>query len=501
MRKKLAVLLAALMLMTSTPGALAVERSGTPAQTQSAPYPGGINVSLNGAYLAFDGVAPITVDGRVMVPLRAFLETFGATVEYRSGLVTTVLSDGGRLTLPVHGTELNITRDGRTETVDLGAAPYSLAGSIYVPARPVGEALGLDVLWDGVDKVVYLTDWDAVREEIDQNFTHYNRLMAASLAAAKSAYDVTKPLAGKVNLSLSASADAPEGKGKGDAALYIDTLMDQSGLSVQMTPKLNLKELADLLFQDGSASALLAAVDGCDIQLIVDQSTGEGYLKTGLAARLGLADADGEVWYHIPGAGSYGGQDTGLVSGAQETMGAVLIAYQQSLRDTASHLGKGGGSPYQQVMALSALAQVFFGDDIVAVKESGSTATYQVELDTLRLGARLLRTGLVDEGDIKELLDGGPAPDLNFEMTATVRSGKLTAMEMELTAKTGGATPVDLTMTATGDAQKMALTMELQAQDGDTTAKLSAKMDVEVSQSSKAAPFAPPQGAKILELE
>ena len=42
------------------------------------PYPDGINVSLNGAYLDFGGTAPLAASGCTMVPFRAFLEGLGA---------------------------------------------------------------------------------------------------------------------------------------------------------------------------------------------------------------------------------------------------------------------------------------------------------------------------------------------------------------------------------------------------------------------------------------
>ena len=45
------------------------------------PFPEGINVSLNGVYLGFDGLEPMAVNGRTLVPFRALLEGMGAQVE------------------------------------------------------------------------------------------------------------------------------------------------------------------------------------------------------------------------------------------------------------------------------------------------------------------------------------------------------------------------------------------------------------------------------------
>ena len=55
------------------------------------PYPDGINVSLNGAYLDFGGTAPLAASGCTMVPFRAFLEGLGAEVAFDGSRIAAAL--------------------------------------------------------------------------------------------------------------------------------------------------------------------------------------------------------------------------------------------------------------------------------------------------------------------------------------------------------------------------------------------------------------------------
>ena len=126
------------------------------------PYPDGINVSLNGAYLTFGGAAPVVAEGRTMVPARALLEALGARVDYAGSTVTAAWESGDTLTFSLDGAVLEYTAGDKTEQVDMGGRPYVAAGRTYIPVRAAAEAVGLDVIWNDFYEVVYLTDWAAL---------------------------------------------------------------------------------------------------------------------------------------------------------------------------------------------------------------------------------------------------------------------------------------------------------------------------------------------------
>ena len=126
------------------------------------PYPDGINVSLNGAYLDFGGTAPLAASGCTMVPFRAFLEGLGAEVAFDGSRIAAALENGDSLELVLGATELTVTQGGRITTLDMGAAPFVRDGHTYIPVRAAAEALGLDVYWDDTYEAAHLTDYAAL---------------------------------------------------------------------------------------------------------------------------------------------------------------------------------------------------------------------------------------------------------------------------------------------------------------------------------------------------
>lgn len=99
------------------------------------PYPDGINVSLNGAYLDFGGTAPLAASGCTMVPFRAFLEGLGAEVAFDGSRIAAALENGDSLELVLGATELTVTQGGRITTLDMGAAPFC-TGWAHLHPRP-----------------------------------------------------------------------------------------------------------------------------------------------------------------------------------------------------------------------------------------------------------------------------------------------------------------------------------------------------------------------------
>jgi len=119
--------------------------TGTPAVAQE------IGVRVNGRPVAFTGMGPVQIEGRVMVPLRGVLEAMGAAVVWDPATRSVVGSKGS------NRFELRIDRptatvDGRTVTLDVPARV--MRGATMVPLRFVSEALGADVRWSGSTRTV-----------------------------------------------------------------------------------------------------------------------------------------------------------------------------------------------------------------------------------------------------------------------------------------------------------------------------------------------------------
>lgn len=121
----------------------------TPASNSSAPANSAL-VTVNGQQLNFK-VAPVVVQGRTLVPLRAIFESLGVTVSWDDASRTvTATKNGVVITLPVGKTEA--TKNGQPVTLDVPATIVD--GSTMVPVRFVSESLGASVDWNATTRTV-----------------------------------------------------------------------------------------------------------------------------------------------------------------------------------------------------------------------------------------------------------------------------------------------------------------------------------------------------------
>ncbi len=115
-----------------------------------------ISVIINGLPQAFDP-APVNIDGRILVPMRAFFEALGADVTWDNETRTAIGRHNGiEIRIPIDSTEPTI--NGIINTIDVPAK--IIDGSTFVPARFIGEALDGDVDWDDETKTVIVTGKD-----------------------------------------------------------------------------------------------------------------------------------------------------------------------------------------------------------------------------------------------------------------------------------------------------------------------------------------------------
>ena len=127
--------------------ALAVLMTATPANSQA------INVTVDGEAVQFEGTRPMSVSGRVLVPLRGVLEKMGALVGWVPETRTVVAEKGDTfIELPVGSTSARV--NGRKVILDVPAT--IIGGSTMVPLRFLGEALGADVQWDAISRTVLI---------------------------------------------------------------------------------------------------------------------------------------------------------------------------------------------------------------------------------------------------------------------------------------------------------------------------------------------------------
>lgn len=107
-----------------------------------------ISVVINGQTVSFD-TAPIVIDGRTMVPMRAIFETLGAAVEWDGVTRTAIATRDNTVVQAVIDSNI-INVNGNNIIMDI--APVIIDGRTLVPLRFVSEAFGYDVSWDSTTR-------------------------------------------------------------------------------------------------------------------------------------------------------------------------------------------------------------------------------------------------------------------------------------------------------------------------------------------------------------
>ena len=112
-----------------------------------------IGVVINGEIQQFDA-APISINGSVLVPMRAIFEKMHAKLSWNEGKQQVSATKGA--------TQIVLTINRKTawingKAVSLNVAPQLVNGKTMVPLRFVGEALHADVKWDQKKNAVDIT--------------------------------------------------------------------------------------------------------------------------------------------------------------------------------------------------------------------------------------------------------------------------------------------------------------------------------------------------------
>lgn len=231
-----------------------------PAAASAAPaVPAGVSVQVNGEKVTFPNASPAVINGRTMVPMRAVLETLGATVDYDSGTKTVTAKLGDISLTHVIGTDAIQMAGGEKLTMDTTSSVKN--GSTLVPLRFFSQALGYEVYWDEGAHTAVVIDKKALIEEIDKSFTILNGLQAKQNQAADGNLAIDMDFSGKAKVLDSINGDQTLPFSMKMSALYgpeamnMEGTMDLSALSALMegedpeTAKVMEPLLKDLSFQ------------------------------------------------------------------------------------------------------------------------------------------------------------------------------------------------------------------------------------------------------------
>ena len=260
---------------------------------------GQVGVMVDGTYVEFPDAVPEVVGGRTMVPCRQVLEAFGGAVTYENGEAVCRL-EGVTLRFKDGRDTAIVTRaDGTETTIPMDVACYCKNGRTYIPVRFFAEALGCDVLWDGMYDTAVILRRDKVTAALDSRFTVLNRFLAALQAGELGDhYKMTAGLEGDLTMLDSIN-------GNKTYRFSADMELLASGTTMNFTAKLKLGDWAKLMAaagmtDDEELAQLAAVLKDARLEIIYDGEGGMVYMKVpGLSQLSHGTYADGS-WLAVP---------------------------------------------------------------------------------------------------------------------------------------------------------------------------------------------------------
>ncbi len=119
---------------------------------------GEIGVYLDNEKVQFD-VAPLLVNGRTLVPMRAIFEKLGAVV-YWDDNTRTAIAQKGNVNVSISIDDTTLYKNGEPIILDVPAQLNG--GRTLVPLRAVSEAFDCDVQWDGTTQAVNISTYGSL---------------------------------------------------------------------------------------------------------------------------------------------------------------------------------------------------------------------------------------------------------------------------------------------------------------------------------------------------
>lgn len=231
MKKKVTIMLLLLLILLLPGSAIAA---------------GPIDLYLNGEEIIPD-VAPLMVQGRVILPARAILEPLGAQFVWDSKSRTVTIHKGAnKVTLVIN--QKNATVNGIKYNLD---APASLTkGRTFIPLRFVAETFDSYVEWDGANRKVKVL--------CNESTKNNKKAVTGYYYDAKSLLDI-QDTRNKITDTVHFSYEL-NGQGRIQEKKYFDQgyqLARQKGVGVEMLVAAFDKALLKSLMEDTNAQKLL----------------------------------------------------------------------------------------------------------------------------------------------------------------------------------------------------------------------------------------------------
>lgn len=409
-------------------------------------------VMFNGEYIDFTDAKPVNINGRIMVPFRAILETMGADVNYdnKTKEITAEL-DGKSISFKAGSNELAVTNGGKTEKINMDAVPFTDAYTkrTYVSSRFVAEAFGYSVGWDHAYKTVVIIDFTPIIKEISGKMTVIGLLFDSSKV------DVIRPYrtSGNFDMDITIGVDAVKAlKGETAAARpikmklggEIDGIMQgKSGITNEMTADIKMAldldadELIKALEIKDTAQGNLWELMLSDLSMDIKMDGENMYIKAPILDYLMLGAngasseqteaakqmANNDVWYKMPMSLIYDTYESMGINFEQIFKAAQNVnsfeSYLSMLAAMFAEVGEPNINTYYEMRIGASVLNALIGDEAFKTTGSGSSYTHTLNFD---MSSFMEFAKIVGEEDaaqeiMKELSDMG----VDFSINLTLR--------------------------------------------------------------------------------
>lgn len=117
---------------------------------------GEIKIEIDGEIIHPDS-APMLIEGRTLVPIRAVAEKMGYSVAWDGENQLVILTSSNGSTILHFEIGSNLALKNLSERIELDVPAVIVGGRTYLPLRAVAEAMDADVNWNGNERIVEIT--------------------------------------------------------------------------------------------------------------------------------------------------------------------------------------------------------------------------------------------------------------------------------------------------------------------------------------------------------
>ncbi len=117
---------------------------------------GEVKIEIDGERI-YPDTAPMLIDGRTLVPIRAVAEKMGYSVAWDNENQLVILTSSNGKTILHFEIGSNIALKNLSKKIELDVPAIIVGGRTYLPLRAVAEAMDAKVNWNGDERIVEIT--------------------------------------------------------------------------------------------------------------------------------------------------------------------------------------------------------------------------------------------------------------------------------------------------------------------------------------------------------